>query len=155
MGTLLRAMAGVTSCFFGSLALLVFVTLVMGAERDREKEDGRKIQIFGPKGRDGQFRGRVPDRAGMTKKRDNGRDKRKTKLIKRRLSSTKGGRLALGKKKKGNTEMGIAGRKNKKAKKMVRKLRKTSERGRKKSNAIKKGKRKTKLKKEGKHEKRM
>ena len=145
--TLLRAMAGLTYRFFGSLALLVFVALVKGAERDREKEDGRKIQIFGPKGRGGQFMGRVLDRAKMTKKRDNGRDKRKTKLIKRRLSSTKGGRLALEKKNKGNTEMGIARRKNKKAKKKVRKLRKTSERGRKKSNAIKKRKRKTKLKK--------
>merc|ERR1711963_611219 len=141
MGTLLRAMAGSTSRFFGFLALLVFVALVKGAERDREKEDGRKIQIFGPKGRGGQFMGRVLDRAGMTKERDNGRDKRKTKLIKRRLSSTKGGRLALEKKNKGNTEMRIAGRKNKKAKK-VRKLRKASERGRKKSNAIKKRKRK-------------
>merc|ERR1711963_1033382 len=124
MGTLLRAMAGFTSRFFGSLTLLVFVALVMGAERDREKEDGRKVQIFGPKGRDGQFRGRVLDRVGMTKKRDNGRDKRKTKLIKRRLSSAKGGRLALEKKKKGNTEMGIAGRKNKKKQKGKKKKKK-------------------------------
>merc|ERR1711994_394302 len=132
MGTLLRAMAGMTSRFFGSLALFVFVALVKGAERDREKEEGRKIQIFGPKSRNDQFMGRVLDRAGMKKKRDNGRDKRKTKLMKRRLSSTKGGRLALEKKNKGNTNMGITGRKNKKAKKKVRKLRRTSERGRKK-----------------------
>merc|ERR1712156_359517 len=127
MGTLLRAMAGLTSRFFGSLALFVFVAIVKGAERDREKEDGRKIQIFGPKSRDGQFMGRILGRERMKQKRDNGRDKRKTKLIKRRLSSTKGGRLALEKKNKGNTEMGITGRKNKKAKKKVSKPRRTSE----------------------------
>ena len=96
--------------------------------------------------------GRVPDGTGMKKKRDDGRDKRKTKLIKRRLSSTKGGRFAPEKKNKGNTGMGITGRKNKKAKKKVRKLRKTPERGRKKgqkknSNAIQKRKRNTQLKK--------
>ena len=89
-----------TSRFFGSLALLVFVAVVKGAERDREKKEGRKIQIFGPKSRDDQFMGRVLDGVGMKKKRDNGRDKRKTKLMKRRLSSTKGGRLTLENKKK-------------------------------------------------------
>ena len=92
--------------------------------------------------------GRVPDGTGMKKKREDGRDKRKTKLIKRRLSSTKGGRFAPEKKNKGNKGMGITGRKNKKAKKKVRKLRKTPERGRKKgqkknSNAIQKRKRNT------------
>ena len=145
-------MAGLTSRFFGSLALLVFVALVKGAERDREKEEGRKIQIFGRKSRDDHFMGRVPDGTGMKKKRDDGREKRKTKLIKRRLSSTKGGRFALEKKNKGNTRMGITGKKNKKAKKKVRKLRKTPERGRRKgqkknSNAVQKRKRKTQLKK--------
>ena len=103
--------------------------------------------------------GKILGRERMKQKRDNGRDTGKTKLIKRRLSSTKGGRLALEKKNKGNTEMGITGRKNKKAKKKVRKLRKTSERGRKKgqkkkSKATKIRKGKTKLKKKKEHMKR-